>query len=248
MEMPHRHQGLQRGRRAGTRGWLCAVLLLTGLGAQANVVITGELPPYSSRELAGGGELASKVLTVLKDVGYPHVRVSYQPWPRGLKNIELGNAMAAFPFTWTNARSERLLFSMPIAFDIQSWYTSADKRALESTPWHQKQACVPKGWFSDAIAKVVAEQRLIVRTTNRLDQCVALLKKGKIDLVPINDSSRARLSAADQDGVYRLSAFRQNVTFYLITSRDDAGAALLRDFNEKWRAKAYQDALGVPAG
>lgn len=103
---------------------------------------------------------------------------------------------------------------------------------------------MPKGWFSDAIAKVVAEQRLIVRSTNRLDQCVALLKKGKIDLVPINDSSRARLSAVDQDGVYRLSAFRQNVTFYLITSRDDAGAALLRDF----RAKAYQDALGVPAG
>lgn len=49
MEMPHRHKGLHRRRRAGTRRWLCAVLLLTGLGAQANVVITGELPPYSCR-------------------------------------------------------------------------------------------------------------------------------------------------------------------------------------------------------
>lgn len=216
-----------------------AALLLFYHNAKAELIITGELPPYSSSELANGGELASKVLTILKDAGHTKVRVSYQPWPRGLKNIELGNAIAAFPFTWTNERSKTLLFSTPIAFDIQSWYTTPDKKELESQPWRQKTACVPKGWFSDAIERVITEQRLIVRTTNRLNQCVELLKKGKVDLVPINDTSKKSLSDEDNATLFRLSIFRQNVTFYLVTSRNEAGQLFLNDFNKRWNGQAY---------
>jgi len=203
------------------------------------MVITGELPPYSSAELTNGGELASKVLTLLKTVDHPVLEVSYQPWPRGLKNIQLGNAIAAFPFTWTNERSKSLFFSTPIAFDIQSWYTTADKKGLESQPWQQRTTCVPKGWFSDAIEHIINEQRLIVRTTTRLNQCVALLKKGKVDLVPINDTSKKSLSQEDNALLYRLSLFRQNVTFYLVTSRNDSGEKLLQEFNKKWNAQTY---------
>lgn len=220
--------------------YLSVLLLLLSFGyVRAEVIITGELPPYSSAGLANNGELASKVLTVLRSVGYPDLQVSYQPWPRGLKNIELGNAIAAFPFTWTNERGNRLLFSTPIAFDIQSWYTTPDKKRLESLSWQQKAACVPKGWFSDAIARVITEQGLIVRTTNRLSQCVELLKKGKVDLVPINDTSKKSLSKEDYTALYRLSLFRQNVTFYLVTSRNEGGERLIRDFNDKWSAQAY---------
>ncbi|WCH23585.1 transporter substrate-binding domain-containing protein [Aeromonas salmonicida] len=219
---------------------LSALLLLLSAGCvRAEVIITGELPPYSSAGLANNGELASKVLTVLRAVGYPDLQVSYQPWPRGLKNIELGNAIAAFPFTWTNERGNRLLFSTPVAFDIQSWYTTPDKKILESLSWHQKTACVPKGWFSEVIARVITEQGLIVRTTNRLRQCVELLKKGKVDLVPINDTSKKSLSKEDYTALYRLSLFRQNVTFYLVTPRNEVGEILIRDFNHKWSELAY---------
>ncbi|QNF14173.1 amino acid ABC transporter substrate-binding protein [Aeromonas jandaei] len=218
---------------------LLALSLLPASAAQSAVIITGELPPYSSAELANGGELASKVLTILKEAGHPDLQISYQPWPRGLKNIELGNAIAAFPFTWTNERSNSLLFSTPIAFDIQSWYTTPDKKGLESPPWQQKTACVPKGWFSDAIERVINDQGLIVRTTNRLNQCVELLKKGKVDLVPINDTSKKNLSEEDSAALYRLSLFRQNVTFYLVTSRNEEGEKFIHDFNDKWNAQAY---------
>ncbi|WP_421247227.1 substrate-binding periplasmic protein [Aeromonas jandaei] len=218
---------------------LLALALLPASAAQSAVIITGELPPYSSAELANGGELASKVLTILKEAGHPDLQISYQPWPRGLKNIELGNAIAAFPFTWTNERSNSLLFSTPIAFDIQSWYTTPDKKGLESPPWQQKTACVPKGWFSDAIERVINDQGLIVRTTNRLNQCVELLKKGKVDLVPINDTSKKNLSEEDSAALYRLSLFRQNVTFYLVTSRNEEGEKFIHDFNDKWNAQAY---------
>ena len=220
--------------------FLAALLLPLSVScARAEVIITGELPPYSSAELANNGDLANKVLTVLRAVGYPELHVSYQPWPRGLKNIELGHAIAAFPFTWTNERGNSLLFSTPIAFDIQSWYTTSDKKRLESISWQQKTACVPKGWFSDAIARVITEQGLIVRTTNRLSQCLELLKKGKVDLVPINDTSKKSLSKDDYTDLYRLSLFRQNVTFYLVTSRNEVGEKLIRDFNDKWSAQAY---------
>lgn len=239
MNVRHGECVLARVRCRGIRGLVSAGVMLASLSVHANVVITGELPPHSSRQLEGGGALASKVLTTLQDVGYPALTVSYQPWPRGLKNIELGNAIAAFPFTWTNARSDRLLFSTPIAFDIQSWYTTVDKHVLETTPWTLRRACVPKGWYSDAIEQVVMHQQLIVRTTNRLDQCLALLQKGKIDLVPINDSSLPRLSLVADGHIVRLSAFRQNVTFYLITTRDKEGERLLRAFNARWNAAAY---------
>lgn len=221
------------------RTFIYASLLFFYEHAKAEVIITGELPPYSSSELANGGELASKVLTILKAAGHVDLHVSYQPWPRGLKNIELGNAIAAFPFTWTNERSKTLLFSTPIAFDIQSWYTTADKKELESQPWRQKTACVPKGWFSDAIERVITQQRLIVRTTNRLNQCVELLKKGKVDLVPINDTAKKNLSEEDNAALFRLSVFRQNVTFYLVTSRNEAGQMFLNDFNQRWNRQAY---------
>ncbi|MBL0612459.1 transporter substrate-binding domain-containing protein [Aeromonas jandaei] len=224
------------------RGFTCLpfyIWLLFSPSPRAEIIITGELPPYSSAELANGGVLANKVIDILKKVGYPELNVSYQPWPRGLKNIELGNAIAAFPFTWTNERSNNLLFSTPIAFDIQSWYTTPDKKVLESTPWQQKTACIPKGWFSDAIDRVINDQELIVRTTNRLNQCIDLLKKGKVDLVPINDTSKNNLSQEDNAALYRLSSFRQNITFYLVTSRNDFGERLIQAFNKKWNAQAY---------
>ncbi|MFM5181588.1 hypothetical protein ACEUAY_18700 [Aeromonas veronii] len=220
--------------------FLAALLLHLSVScARAEVIITGELPPYSSAGLVNNGPLVNMVLTLLGAIGYSDLQVSYQPWPRGLKNIELGNAIAAFPFTWTNERGNRLLFSTPIAFDIQSWYTTPDKKRLESLPWRQKTTCVPKGWFSDAIERVITEQGLIVRTTNRLSQCVELLKKGKVDLVPINDTSKKSLTKEDYAALYRLSLFRQNVTFYLVTSRNELGERLIRDFNDKWNAQFY---------
>ncbi|WP_033137319.1 hypothetical protein [Aeromonas finlandensis] len=217
---------------------LFALVLLPVSESQGAVIITGELPPYSSVELADGGYLVHQVLATLHAVGYQDLRVSYQPWPRGLKNIELGNAIAAFPFTWSNKRGLSLLFSTPIAFDIQSWYTTADKKWLESVSWHKRSACVPKGWFSEAIERVIIEQKLIVRTTNRLNQCLELLKKGKVDLVSINDTSKKSLSKEDNEALYRLSLFRQNITFYLVTPRSEAGEAFINIFNDKWLTQA----------
>jgi polar amino acid transport system substrate-binding protein len=90
-----------------------------------------------------------------------------------------------------------------------------------------------------AIERVINDQGLIVRTTNRLNQCVELLKKGKVDLVPINDTSKKNLSEEDSAALYRLSLFRQNVTFYLVTSRNEEGEKFIHDFNDKWNAQAY---------
>ncbi|XQW88478.1 hypothetical protein ACOYXV_19565 [Aeromonas veronii] len=53
---------------------LFALSLLPAATVQSAVIITGELPPYSSATLANGGELASKVLTTLKAAGHPDLR------------------------------------------------------------------------------------------------------------------------------------------------------------------------------
>lgn len=76
---------------------LFALSLLPAATVQSAVIITGELPPYSSAMLANGGELASKVLTTLKAAGHPDLRVSYQPWPRGLKKHRAGQRYRRLP-------------------------------------------------------------------------------------------------------------------------------------------------------
>jgi len=204
----------------------------TTLGAED--VITGELPPYSSSKMKNNGDLTQDILTTLNKIGYKKIKLSYQPWPRGLKNMTMGNAIAAFPFTWTSSRSKHLYFSVPIAFDIQSWYTTHDKKYLEQSSWKGKVACVPKGWFSDAINDVVYRNQLNVRTTNRLNQCLELLKKGRVDLVSISDKSRKTHSLNSESNLYRLSLYRQNVTFYLVTPKNAEGKARIGDFNDAW--------------
>lgn len=169
-------------------------------------------------------------------MGYDQISLSFQPWPRGLKNLELGNAMAAFPFTWTAARGNVLNYSMPITFDVQSWYTLHNNRHFEHASWLGYSACIPKGWFSDAIDEVVKKQQLKVRVANRLGQCIELLKKGKVDLISINDASKKTLSIADDKMFYRLSAYRQNVTFYLVSPKTPQGKEFIEKFNRAWTA------------
>ncbi|QSR71976.1 transporter substrate-binding domain-containing protein [Aeromonas jandaei] len=213
------------------------VLFSAGLPAAEvrEVLITGELPPYAtaSAPLAG---LSGDIVTVLNSMGYDKIQLSFQPWPRGLKNLELGNALAAFPFTWTAERGNVLTYSVPITFDVQSWYTLQKNRHFEHGSWFGYSACIPKGWFSDAIDEVVKTQQLQVRVTNRLSQCVELLKKGKVDLISINDASQKILSIADDNEFYRLSAYRQNVTFYLVSPKNPQGKAFIEQFNQAWIA------------
>lgn len=203
---------------------------------EAIQLITGELPPYSSATMKHGGELTNDIIKVLNETSYQNIKLSYQPWPRGLKNLELGNAVGAFPFTWTSERGQYLYYSVPITFDIQSWYTTPDKKLLEHSSWKGRIACVPKGWFSDAIDTVIHHQTLIVRTTNRLSQCIELLKKRRVDLVSINDTSLDSLPVSSHSDIYKLSLYRQNVTYYLVAPKTAEGHAFIDAFNNAWLA------------
>ncbi|HEH9404376.1 TPA: transporter substrate-binding domain-containing protein [Aeromonas bestiarum] len=217
----------------------CLITLSLRVGSAE--LITGELPPYSSAIMEHGGELTHDIVQVLNTMGFGNIALSYQPWPRGLKNMSLGNAIAAFPFTWTSERGRYLYYSVPITFDIQSWYTTPDKLFLEHSSWQGRTACVPKGWFSDAIDTVISEQGLSIRTTNRLSQCIELLKKGRVDLVSINDASLDSLPLLSGSDISKLSLYRQNVTYYLVTPRTEKGHDFIDAFNKAWLASALKD-------
>ncbi|HHQ4759464.1 TPA: substrate-binding periplasmic protein [Aeromonas hydrophila] len=219
--------------KANTIG-MTIMIGLVSLRLESTQLITGELPPYSSATMEHGGELTNDIVRVLNTMELTNLELSYQPWKRGLKNIALGNAIAAFPFTWMSERGQSFYYSVPIAFDTQSWYTTPDKLFLEYAPWHGHTACVPRGWVSDAINTTITVQGLRIRTTNRLNQCIALLKKGKVDLVSINDRSLHSLSLFNKDDISRLSLHRQNVTYYLIAPRTDKGHAFIEKFNKAW--------------
>lgn len=220
---------------------IASCLIVVSLRINSIELITGELPPYSSATMKHGGELTHDINKVIKTFNVENIALFYQPWQRGLKNMTLGNAIAAFPFTWTSERGRYLYYSVPIAFDIQSWYTTPDKLFLEYSSWQGRTACVPKGWFSDAIDTVINQQGLSIRTTNRLSQCIELLKKGRVDLVSINDTSLHSLSSLDSSKIARLSLYRQNVTYYLVAPKTKEGFAFTEAFNHAWLASSLKD-------
>lgn len=231
-----------RKQRAIVFHMLTASCLMTlSSRVDSTELITGELPPYSSAIMAHGGDLTNDIVKTINDMGFENIALSYQPWPRGLKNMALGNAIAAFPFTWTSERGRFLYYSVPITFDIQSWYTTPDKLLLEHTSWLGRTACVPKGWFSDAIDAVIRKHGLNIRTTNRLSQCIELLKKGRVDLVSINDTSLSSLPSLKKGDIAKLSLYRQNVTYYLVAPRTDKGHAFVDAFNKAWLASPLKE-------
>ncbi len=102
---------------------------------------------------------------------------------------------------------------------MQSWHATPDKLFLEHSPWRGHIACAPKGWFSDAINSVIIKQKLSIRTTNRLSQCVKLLKKGGVELISINDTFLHSSSSLESIKITQLSLCWQNITYYLVAPK-----------------------------
>ncbi len=74
------------------------------------VLATGKWPPYSSEDMEGYG-IASRVITeVFRKIGI-ETEYKFYPWKRGELLIQEGNVFATFPYTRTEERLEKYLFT-----------------------------------------------------------------------------------------------------------------------------------------
>ena len=77
------------------------------------LIITGEYPPYVTESLEEGG-IHLKVVEAVLDVMDLDYEIAYYPWARGLKMVENGEAFATFPWSFSEDRVGKYVFSEPL--------------------------------------------------------------------------------------------------------------------------------------
>lgn len=216
-------------------GWLfycwCGWLSCTPL-----TLVTGEFSPYSGSALPEGGQSTRLVMTLLREAGYDEVKVDYLPWNRGYELVRNGLASATYPYAWTRERAKIFYYSAPIHIDHLSWFTYGGSEAMLNGRWQGLRVCIPANWSTSHADEVIARFSLQLTRPKTLAQCLQLLKRKRVDLMPMNDAVTADASMqvfGDPNYLQPLPYFRQSDVFYLLVSRNfPGGQELIERFNE----------------
>lgn len=206
------------------------------LQAAPLLLVTGEFTPYTGKALPGGGETTRLVTTLLQEAGYPELKVDYLPWPRAYQLTLQGDVAATFPYAWTAERAKLFYYSAPIHIDRLSWFTFKGSDAVVDGRWQGLRVCIPEGWSTSHADMAIARFNMSLQQPKSLEQCLKLLERKRVDLLPMNETVVADASMkvfGDPHYLQVLPYFRQNDTFYLIISRRYPGGRELMDkFNE----------------
>ncbi|WP_421252083.1 substrate-binding periplasmic protein [Aeromonas sp. 600724] len=217
-------------------------------------LVTGDFSPYSGAGLPDGGQSTRLVTTLLREAGYDELKVDYLPWNRGYELVRNGLASATFPYAWTRERAKLFYYSAPIHIDHLSWFTYRGSDAVLDGKWQGLRVCIPASWSTSHADEVIARFSLRLTRPKSLVQCLQLLERKRVDLMPMNDAVTAAASMqvfGDPNYLQPLPYFRQRDTFYLLVSRKmQNGRELIERFNEALaaaRASGHYDQL-VPWG
>ncbi|UDN23454.1 substrate-binding periplasmic protein [Aeromonas veronii] len=217
-------------------------------------LVTGDFSPYSGPGLPDGGQSTRLVTTLLREAGYDELKVDYLPWNRGYELVRNGLASATFPYAWTRERAKLFYYSAPIHIDHLSWFTYRGSDAVLDGKWQGLRVCIPASWSTSHADEVIARFSLRLTRPKSLVQCLQLLERKRVDLMPMNDAVTADASMqvfGDPNYLQPLPYFRQRDTFYLLVSRKmQNGRELIERFNEALaaaRASGHYDQL-VPWG
>ncbi|WP_323930112.1 substrate-binding periplasmic protein [Aeromonas veronii] len=225
------------------------------LQAAPLLLVTGEFTPYTGKALPEGGESTRLVTTLLQEAGYREIQVDYLPWPRGYQLTRNGLVAATFPYAWTAERAKLFHYSAPIHIDRLSWFTYWGNEAIQAGRWQGLRVCIPLGWSTSHADGVIKRFGLDLQRPKTLAQCLQLLDRKRIDLLPMNETvtrDASRQLFGDPCHLQALPHFRQSDTFYLVISRQYPEAAnLLERFNHALaaaRADGRYDKLVSRAG
>jgi len=108
-------------------------LLIVAFANAEEIVITGNLPPYSYMENdQHKGVAADIVKEIINRIGHNHPPIIY-PWPRALKKSKVSDNIIIFPLGRIPAREKEYLWVGPIVNDHVVFYNRAnDKKEYSS--------------------------------------------------------------------------------------------------------------------
>jgi polar amino acid transport system substrate-binding protein len=178
-------------RKMGTAILAISLILLSApiSGAQTISIATGEWKPFTSPGMQNYGKFTKRVTTVLKAMGIePHYL--FYPWGRCYDAVAKGRVWAAFPYSYTKKRAEKVWFSDKLSCSkTVFFYYDRGKSAVKYRYNSLKDIKAYKiggviGYFyEDSFKRAGLKVDYVNKEINAIEQ----LKIGRIDLLPINN-------------------------------------------------------------
>lgn len=221
------------------RGVALLVLLLATQSACADSIrlVTGDIPPYTAKEMVNGGMLTEIVQRVFELSGHG-TTIDWAPWKRGYELTRIGQYDATFPYARGPAREADFLFSDLIYGGMRSVFARAASGIdpADMASFKGRIYCVPTGFAvyppMDAMLK---DGTLKIQQSPSLMTCAKMVAAGRADFfITEAVTGNAALNKADiGDNVVQLVKPLDRAEFYLIVPKArPAAQALIVDFNK----------------
>ena len=232
-------------RKRITRYFLCAFLCFSAalnLSADEEIQLaTGEWPPYVSEALENFGIISEIVTAVVHEMGMkPKYR--FYPWSRAEKLTKEGVVFAAFPYAKNDLREQVFDFSDAIyTSKTVFFYYKPNMNKISYEKLEELKPYKIGGARGNSYMRLLESAGLDIQQVNDQEQLVRLLKRGRVDLIPLDkEGGRIILKALYPKLYQNFGALDQRVGIdekkdasHLLVSRHYPNAKeLTQGFNE----------------
>ncbi|MDE1464037.1 substrate-binding periplasmic protein [Spartinivicinus poritis] len=178
---------------ASNKKLICIVVLILAQSIQSTTagtlpLVTGEWPPFTSKDLKGQGFYTQFISEVIKEMGM-QPEIIFVPWSRATLMLASGEVFGAFPYAITEEREEKFYFSNVINYTTTVFFYN--KKYLKHDVFFKSlndlkpyRIAVARGHKS---ASDLAKFNLIIDEVNSNKQSIILLNIGRAHLSPINE-------------------------------------------------------------
>ncbi|WDE01519.1 substrate-binding periplasmic protein [Thalassomonas actiniarum] len=168
------------------KGYLLVVCLLVSLTVYGQSplqikLVSGDYPPFTGEFLPDGGLVTRLVqVTFAQAFDGAQIKVSFEPWARGLANTENQKYQATFPYFRNEQRAAAFYFSDPVIFIENVFYHN---QAAEAKSYDKKTICLPLGYAKGSLDKLIQTHDMTLIRPASMLQCFKMLAKARVDFL-----------------------------------------------------------------
>ncbi len=199
-------------------------------------LVTGEWAPFTSEKMEKKGMCSEVVSAVVKEMKMD-VSINFLPWKRCEHNIVSGKSWATFPYSKTEERLKKYVYSDPIAISETRFFYYGDTPKVENWTVLEDFQGVKMGgllgfFYEEMFRKADIEANLNSDSIGAWKKLMA----GRIDFFPQNELvGRATLKNTFPDQASRFGVLSKPLSvseLHLMVDRNNKEAvALINSFN-----------------
>ncbi|MCP4396673.1 MAG: amino acid ABC transporter substrate-binding protein [bacterium] len=211
-----------------------------GVSAETLKFVTGnEYPPFTDEHLPNGGMITEMIVRIFQELGYS-LEIAFYPWARGYEETKKGKYVGTFPYVKNEKRVQDFNYSEPMYTITTRFFVRQDfsSEYLQDEDLKGMRVCKPLGYNLSDIQPLLDKQLVTVSRPTQMTNCVQMLQKGRVQLLPINEHVGWAI-LIEEFGEDATTQFKtldkplQEDHLYLIISKTSPnGEELLAKFNE----------------